>query len=282
MRTILVPIDFTSTTENAVKVAAEWAKHYEYQNIILLKIAGESEFDYLHIAEGHSFVNEESVNNLLERTELLFDQLSKIITDISPDIKVSRLLSDWALTRSINEVLKNQPSIEMIILGSDDSTSPNESFVSDNIISIARTSPVKTLIVPNSYRYSTIKNIMIPCDVNGIKKLDRLFHHKSIIQKQDIHLSFLNINTKEGTDINPDKKKELEDYIFERLTEIPSTIHYSYDENVLNGILSFAASNDTHLIIALPGKHSFLYFLASRSISEGLYQNTTLPVLILK
>ncbi|MGE8553459.1 MAG: universal stress protein [Chryseobacterium jejuense] len=282
MRTILVPIDFTSTTENAVKVAAEWAKHYEYQNIILLKIAGESEFDYLHIAEGHSFVNEESVNNLLKRTELLFDQLSKTVTDISPKVRVSRLLSDWALTRSINEVLKNQPSIEMIVLGSDDSTSSNESFVSDNIIGIARTSPVKTLIVPNSYQYNSINNIVIPCDVNGIKKLERLFQHKSMIQRQDVHLSFLNINTKEKTEINSDKKKELEDYIHQHLTDIPSSIHYSYDENVINGILSFATSNNTDLIIALPGRHSFLYYMASRSISEGLYQNTNLPVLILK
>ncbi|AZA84131.1 hypothetical protein C1637_16720 [Chryseobacterium lactis] len=282
MRTILVPIDFTSTTENAVRVAAEWAKHYEYQHIILLKIAGESEFDYLHIAEGHSFVNEESINNLLERTELLFDQLSTIVTEISPEIKVSRLLSDWALTRSINEVLKNQPSIELIILGSDDSTSSNESFVSDNIVSIARTSPVKTLIVPNSYRYSTIKNIFIPCDLNGIKKLERLFHHKSVIQKKDVHLLFLNINTKEDTDISPEKKRELETYIQQHLTDIPSSIHYSYDENIINGILNFASSNDTDLIIALPGRHSFLYYLASRSISEGIYQNTNQPVLILK
>lgn len=282
MRTILVPIDFTSTTENAVRTAADWAKQYEYQNIILLKTAGESEFDYLHIAEGHSFVNEESVNNLLERTEQLFDQLNAIITEKSPDIKVSRVLSDWALTRSINEVLKNQPSVELIILGSDDSTSSTESFVSDNIISIARTSPVKTLIVPNSYRYSAVKNIFIPCDLKGVKRLERLFHHKPIIHQKDVRLLFLNINTSEKEDISEDKKRELEEYIQQHLTEIPSTIHYSHDKDVINGILTFASSNDTDLIIALPGKHSFLYYLASRSISEGIYQNTNQPVLILK
>lgn len=280
MRTILVPVDFTSTTENAVRVAADWAKTYDYQNIILLKTAGESEFDYLHIAEGHSFVNEENVNNLLQKTESLLDQLSSIVTEKSPEIKVSRILSDWALTRSINELLKDEPSVELIILGSDDQTSATESFVSENIISIARTSPVKTLIVPNSYHYTPAKNIFIPCDINGIKRLERLFHHKSLIHKQDVHLSFLNINTREKEDEN--KKKELEDYIREHLTEIPSNIYYSHDENVINGILMFAATHEADLIIALPGKHSFLYYLASRSISEGIYQNTHQPVLILK
>lgn len=67
MKTILVPVDFSSATENAAKTAADWAKQYKYQQIILLKTAAESEFDYLHIAEGHSFVNEESINNLLKK-----------------------------------------------------------------------------------------------------------------------------------------------------------------------------------------------------------------------
>jgi nucleotide-binding universal stress UspA family protein len=282
MRTILVPVDFTSTTENAVKVAAQWATQYEYTHIILLKTSEESEFDYLHIAEGHSFVNEESINSLLERTELRLNELTNIIAEKSPEIKVSKAISNWTLTRSINDLLSDQPSVELIILGSDDKETSNDSFVSENIISIARTSPVKILIVPNSYNYSTVKNILIPCDVNGITKLDRLFHHKSIIHQQDVQLMFLNIHTKENNDIIAEKKKEIEEYIHQNLTEIPSNIYYSYDKNIINGILTFASSNKADLIIALPGKHSFLYYLTNTSISEGIYQNVNQPVLILK
>lgn len=282
MRTILIPVDFTSTTENAVRLAAEWAKQFEYTHIILLKTSKESEFDYLHMAEGHSFVNEENVNSLLEKTEVLLKTLSTIINEKSPQLKVSTAVSDWTLTKSINELLKDHPSVELIILGSDDQAASNDSFVSENIISIARTSPVKTLIVPNGYTYTSIKNILIPCDVNGITKLNRLFHHKSIIQEQDVNLMFLNIHTEEKTEANNDKKQELQEYIHQYLTEIPSSIHYSYDENIINGILNFASLNKTDLIIALPGRHSFLYYMASRSISEGIYQNVDQPVLILK
>lgn len=282
MRTILVPIDFTSTTENAVKVASQWAKQYEYEHIILLKTSDESEFDYLHIAEGHSFVNEESINSLLEKTELLLKNLSNIILEKFPDLKVSKAVSNWTLTRSINDIVKQQPSIELIVLGSDDQAVSSDSVVSENIINIARTSPVKTLIVPNGYNYSEIKNILIPCDINGITKLERLFNHKYIIRKQDVQLMFLNIHTKENQTIIEEKKAEIQEYIHQHLTEIPSTIYYSYDKNIVNGILTFASSNKTDLIIALPGKHSFLYFLTSTSISEGIYQNVNQPVLILK
>lgn len=282
MRTILVPIDFTSTTENAVKVASQWAKQYQYEHIILLKTSDESEFDYLHIAEGHSFVNEESINSLLEKTELLFKKLANIILEKFPDLKVSKAVSNWTLTRSINDIVTEQPSIELIVLGSDDQVTSSGSVVSENIISIARTSPVKTLIVPNSYNYSDIKNILIPCDIKGITKLERLFNHKYIIHQLDVQLMFLNINTKEGHTIIDEKKNEIQEYIHQNLTEIPSTIYYSYDKNIVDGILTFASSNKTDLIIALPGKHSFLYYLTSNSISEGIYQNVNQPVLILK
>jgi nucleotide-binding universal stress UspA family protein len=282
MRTILVPVDTTSTTENAVKLSADWAKQYGYEHIILLKTNNESVFEYLHIAEGHSFVNEESINMVLKDTEELLEKLSQIILEKSPEIKVSKATTDMSLIRSINDIIRNQEHVELIILGSDDNTSVTDSFISENIIDIARTSPIKTLIVPNSYTYTPIRNILIPCDVESITKLDRLFHYKSIIHQKDIHLSLLNINKKADRDVTDSKKEELEKYIQENLNDIPNSIHYSYDENIINGILSFATSNKTDLVIALPGRHSFLYYLANRSISEGIYQNANQPVLILK
>ncbi|MCA6068385.1 universal stress protein [Chryseobacterium sp. RG1] len=282
MRTILVPVDTTSTTENAVKLSADWAKQYGYEHIILLKTNNESVFEYLHIAEGHSFVNEESINMVLKNTEELLEKLSQIILEKSPEIKVSKATTDMSLIRSINDIIKNQEQVELIILGSDDNTSVTDSFISENIIDIARTSPIKTLIVPNNYTYTPIRNILIPCDVESIAKLDRLFHYKSIIHQKDIHLSLLNINKKANNDVTDSKKEELEKYIQENLNDIPNSIHYSYDENIINGILSFASLNKTDLVIALPGRHSFLYYLANRSISEGIYQNANQPVLILK
>lgn len=282
MKTIIVPVDFTSTTENAVRTAAEWAKEYEYTHMILLKTAEESEFDYLHIAEGHSFANEESINTLLEKTKALLKKLNDIVSERNPEVEISQEFSSWPVTRSINEILKENPSVELIILGSDDKAYSSDSFVSENIIRIARTSRVKTLIVPNGYEYGTIKEILIPCDIHGIAKLDRLFHHKSLIHKKDVQLNLLNVQTKENDHISTEKRKELEAYIRENLTEIPNKIYYSYDKNVISGILNFAASHKTDLIIALPGRHSFLYYVTNRSISEGIYQNVNQPVMILK
>jgi hypothetical protein len=165
MRTILVPVDFTSTTENAVKTAADWAavvpKYHSSENGRRIRIRLPA-----HCGRAtHLPMKKVSMPCCKERNYCL--------------IRWLRLLqkSPWYKSFKNTKWLGHYPkyqwnfkkSIELIILGSDDETSTHESFVSDHIISIARTSPVKTLIVPNSYHYSPVKNIFIPCDLKGIK-----------------------------------------------------------------------------------------------------------------
>lgn len=62
MRTILVPVDITSTSENSVNFAVGWAKQYEYNHIILLKTSHESMFDYINRGDGYALVNGENIN----------------------------------------------------------------------------------------------------------------------------------------------------------------------------------------------------------------------------
>lgn len=92
----------------------------------------------------------------------------------------------------------------------------------------------------------------------------------------------LYIDTKGNKDVRDQNKEVWEKYVQGYLKNIPYHIHYSFGKDIVKGILSFAASHETDLIIALPGEHSFLYHMANRSISEALYQNVSRPVLILK
>ncbi|ANH81986.1 hypothetical protein A8C56_14305 [Niabella ginsenosidivorans] len=282
MRTILVPVDATSTSENAVKFAAEWGIQYGYDHIVLLKTSYESMFDYVTIADGYAFVNEESVNSQQENTEILLEHLRSLIVEKAPDMKVTTTVSGLSLLRSTIDLVKNDATVELIVLGSDDKAVSNNSVVSANIIGIARTSPVKTLIVPSGYDYKPVKKVLIPCDVSRITNLDRLSRFRSILKQEDARLVILNVNTKGDTEVTDSKKKEWEEHIQQYLTDIPYSVYYSFDRNIIKGILSFTASNKADLIIALPGKHSFLYYLANRSISEGIYQNVHQVVLILK
>ena len=282
MRTILVPVDATSTSENAVKFAAEWTSQYGYEHILLLKTSYESLFDYVAIADGYALVNEESVSSRQENTAMIMEHLRSITAETAPSIKVTTTISEIPLLRSTIDLIKNDASIELVILGSDDKEVSNDSFVAANIIPIARTSPVKTLIVPNGYSYRTIKNVVVPCDIHRIANLEILSRFRAVLKQENARLLLLNVATKEDSKITDAIKKEWEHNLHQYFADVPYSIHYSFDKNIINGILSFTIANKADLIIALPGKHSFLYYLANRSISEGIYQNVHQAVLILK
>ncbi|WP_294274375.1 hypothetical protein [uncultured Chryseobacterium sp.] len=281
MKTILVPVDSTATTENAVLFAAEWAKKYGYDHIMLMKTY-DSIFDYINISEGYTIVNEENVNSAREYTEALFSRLDYLIKTTGFSHTVSGFISQLTLLRSINNRLIEDRTVELIILGSEDQAGNNESTVSENIISIGRISRVKTLIVPAGYHFKDVVNVLIPCDISRADHLERLSDYKSFMKNKNHHLMLLYIDTKGNKDVRDQNKEVWEKYVQGYLKNIPYSIHYSFGKDIVKGILSFAASHETDLIIALPGEHSFLYHMANRSISEALYQNVSRPVLILK
>ena len=76
--------------------------------------------------------------------------------------------------------------------------------------------------------------------------------------------------------------EEAEQHVHERLRDYKHEICYSSDKNIINGILSFTEKHKIQLIISLPGKHSFLYYLTHKSISDAICRNAREPVMILK
>ncbi len=88
---------------------------------------------------------------------------------------------------------------------------------------------------------------------------------------------------KRERDLNPDEKfRERENSLHNYLQNFEHEIHYRSDRNVINGIINFTKEHNVQLIIALPGRHSFLYSLTHDSISKAIYRNAKQPVLILK
>ena len=107
MKTLLIPVDFTPTSNNTVNYAIEWSKAYGYGRIILLKSLYDSMFDDLIASEG--YVNQDYLAK--ERAEQLeaLDALSKgLAARVQPDIKVSVTVSELPLLRAILEVIQEE------------------------------------------------------------------------------------------------------------------------------------------------------------------------------
>src|ERR1700739_3091525 len=102
MKTLLMPVDFSSTSDNSVDFAIEWSKAYEYKHIILLNTLYNSVFDTIIPSEGFVHVSHDYMAKDREDATLRLEELcKKITTYASPDIKVSYTVTELPLLRGI-------------------------------------------------------------------------------------------------------------------------------------------------------------------------------------
>ena len=282
MKTLLVPVDFTPASENAINFAAEWSMKYGYDRIILLKSFYTSMYESVIMSGEFANVDQDYLNKTRSDEKEHLNILCKKLDEKTGDaIKIQTAITELPLLRSIIHMVKSeQPA--MILLGIDRINYANESLISGNVISIAKASPVRVLIVPEHYIYQHVQKALVPCNFSEIDTLNKLNRLRSSPQWQHVQLLVLNVDPKKRY-LNPDEKfVNAEKSLHEYLKNSNHQIFYVDDKNVINGILNFEKINEVQLMIALPGEYSFLYSLTHKNISESLYLNAKLPVMILK
>ncbi|PUZ24647.1 Nucleotide-binding universal stress protein, UspA family [Chitinophaga costaii] len=282
MKTLLIPVDFTTTTDNAVTFGGAWAKRYDYERIILLKTFYDNVFDNIVVSAEYAPVNQEYRAQERQEAREKLDQLCERLRSLAgPGVTVVTAESEAPLLRSILELVQAERP-EMILLGSDDYKHTTGSFIAGHVISIAKASPVRVLIVPASYTYRPVEKALVPYDYNALYHLSKLNALKTSPLWGDVKLLVLNIDPKERYR-NPDEAfRSTEADLHNYLQNFNFSLHYRNDQNIIGGIIEFTKEHDVQLILAMPGHYSFLYSLTHKSISEGIYRNARVPVLILK
>ncbi|OMP75524.1 universal stress protein [[Flexibacter] sp. ATCC 35208] len=282
MKTMLIPVDFTATNENTIRFASEWAHRFGYDRIILLKTFYDTVFDNIAVSAEYAPVSQDfRWQERKESTEKLDHMADELSARMEDDMAVLTAVSEAPLLRAINETIREE-SVDMVLLGSDSCQSNSNSFIAGNIISIAKISPVRVLVVPSHYSFRPINDVLLPCDYRMMGNLAKLNDPKDSAMAKEIQLHVLNVDAKERY-INPDENfKNLEAHLHSYLQNFKHDINYSNEKNIIDGIIKYTNVNDFQLIISLPGKHSFLYYLTNKSISEAICRNAKVPVLILK
>ena len=279
MKTLLVPVDFTSTSDNASDFALAWGRNFEYDHIILLKSFYSSFYENALLTTEYADVCQERRKNEMETLRHLRQEL---IDQSDPGLKVSIATSEQPLLRSIIDILGSE-KVDLIVLGSDHFSHSDNSFISSRIVEIAKVSPVNVLIVPSICTFQSIQKVLVPVDIQAVGLLERLerFGTKSA-RWFDKELMILHVATKENYPLRDEAFKRYENTLHSHLKNFRHEVYYTNNKNILNGILHFLNDHPADLVVALPGRHSFLYSLTHKSISEALYRGIPKPVLILK
>lgn len=277
MKTLLIPIDFSESTENIIKYAAGFSCDTHVDRIILLKSYYVSVYAQLLPSADFVQTSTEEINEEREKIEANLKQLShELYRKCMPTIKIETILSDQPLVRAIHNVIAaEKPS--MVMVGTDEVPYADDSYIAEQIIAIAKTSPVPVLIVPGHVQYKKIELAMVPCDFGATQRLGALQTIRDPKKWLHPHLMVLNVGAKSKED-----DKQLAAGLVNLLDGYDYNVYHSEDKDIVHGIFAFAREHEPQMIVALPGKYSFFYNLTHRSITKALALNARRPVLILK
>ncbi|WP_158563325.1 universal stress protein [Chitinophaga silvatica] len=274
MKTLLVPVDLTAASDETVRFTTAWSKQYDYERIILLKTFYENVFSDIVISAEYAPVDEASVNNNREAAKARLQELAEEIVAEHNQVQVTIAISEDPILRAINEII-HTASPSMIVLGSNNT----DGLIARNLISIAKTSPIRVLVVPAGYSFQPVKKALVPFDFKALQVLGKLQKVAISPNWPKAQLLALNVST-DSNQQTPDEQTTAA--IHEYLSAFRHEIHYSKGNDIIESVTDYTKSNDVQLVVALPGKHSFLYALTHKSISEAITRAAQVPVLILK
>lgn len=155
---VLIPIDFSDTSLEAIKHACFILKRTEGE-IILLHIHKKSEL--------WDFISPEHEANDLLYLEFVSNKLDELAKKIREEnaIKVSTIIASGNITSKVMSIIE-QENIGLIIMGTQGKDADKNKLMGSNTYRVITRSVIPVLAVHESYALPEYKNILIPIDTS--------------------------------------------------------------------------------------------------------------------
>lgn len=275
MNKIIVPVDFSQHSENALRVAAEIARRRDLE-IVVVHMMGISDA---------KIIKEEtdSIEGLflIKLTKKRFAEF--LDKDYLEGLKVQDVVRNFKVFSEVDDVAKEHGA-DLIVMGSHGTSGVSEVFVGSNTEKVVRTASVPVLVIKEETNFAP-KTAVFACDfktesVEAFIKVSGMF--KALDMK--LHLVYINLpgqNYKSTAQI----EKQIVEFIVNLPAEEkiqPEDITIYADFSVEQGVFNFASKINADVIsIPTHGRSGLAHFF-SGSIGEDIVNHSKIPVLTVK
>jgi len=276
MKKILVPVDFSPKSEEALKVAAKIAKHSgaEIYTLHLLDIPS-SQVD---MVAGTSVPTGPVALRMFEQTHEQFDEF--LDKDYLNEIPVYEKVLVDDTVEGIS-TFADENNIDFIVMGSHGTTGLEDFFVGSNTEKVVRTAKIPVLVIKEPAEKFKIEKVVFASKFtdDNIEAFKKVMDFLKVF-KPEIYL--LRVNTIS----NFKSTAELEEIMDEFMKKVPEYENFKkviYDDyTVQEGIFNFAEKINADLIaLATHGRQGIMHFL-SDSIAERVVNKAKRNILTIK
>lgn len=273
MKRILVPTDFSTHANYALKVAAQIARKTNSELFIINLLDLPT-----HMNDAvSSGVNIPEVMLFLKKTK---DNLEDLASE--PFLEGIKVTTAARIERAFEGIVtySHEHRVDLIVMGSHGSSGFQEMIIGSNTEKIVRASDVPVLVIKNEVADFKAHNFVFASDFSTEirKPFQKLVDFANIF---DADLNLVMINTPNSFKSTIVAEKIMNDFIKD-FTINKHSLHIYNDNNVEKGILNFANKVDADLIgLCTHGRTGFAHFF-NGSISEDLVNHAIRPVITFK
>jgi nucleotide-binding universal stress UspA family protein len=259
MNTVIIPVDFSETSLNAARYAAQLLAGQKNVNIILY----------------HSYtkpVEAEHANGAIEniKTELLNDL----------DLQIETLAYEEPDFVDGLEKTARHRRADLIIMGITGRSAIAQVFFGSNTLKMAERKVCPVLIIPQQATFSPLKNVMLTSDFKNTAETTPSGIIKDFLDAFKPQLHIVNVDNEhyisltEGYEAEKQELKKMfadynPEFYFMRLFDVDEAINL------------FAESRNIDLIIAIQKNRSFISKLLNSSRTKTLSYHSKMPILVM-
>ena len=272
MNTILVPVDFSETSDNALNYAIGLA-NYLSAKIILLHVDSiplvNNEFQDLSYVINKS--KEENIAMLKAKAELIKKD-NFLIGEVDYFAESGELKSQIS-----NYILEK--NIDFLVMGvSGHNTVIGKVVLGSNAVSMSRESNIPVFIVPKNCKFKKIANIAYASEYDT-----RVIEHNGLIQIKYINAIFGSLlyvlHIIPNNHLINEQESQIDSFVEQKLDHTNHRTFILTDNNVSVAILDFIVAHNVDLVVLEQKEHSFLYKLFHTSATKELAFNSPVPIL---
>jgi len=276
MKKILVPVDFSKTSINALEAAVDIAKK-DGADIIVLHVVEEATSESYRISGEWKSQNWEDkifTYRLLEKAKA---QLEKLV--LEPRFNAVKLVGELRLGNpfhGMNSIISAH-KVDLIVMGTKGHTKLEEMIIGTNTQKVVRHAHCPVLTVHKKPNSSSYKDIVYATMMSKDEEVfSRIVRRTQQIYSSTIHL--VRINT--PADFQRDKEVKAYMEKFAKKLQLKNyTLNVYNDISPEEGIINFTDSiNGDMIALATHGRTGLAHLMAG-SIAENVVGSTNKPVL---
>ncbi len=272
IKNILVPIDFSKCSKNALKIAIGLAKSNNAKLHLVNAIYVPT--PHVDVTGGFPLV-EPILEDYEKRVEKEFEELKNEFVQLK-DVEYDTKKYISMVSDAIYTCMENQ-EIDLIVMGTKGSHSTLEKLVGGVSADVMRYATVPVLLIPENVASLDFKKIGYAADfeeMEDLGKLETLIYFAKLT-KAEIQIFYV---AKDIATVSFDKSRQslkISNY----LKDVNHSFHTIEDHKVVHGIFEFIKEHKLDMLTLYPRKHGLLDRLLKGSVTKKIAMEIQIPIL---